>query len=135
MIQVNYLALVIGTILAVAFSAVYYFILNKRVVAYRAARAGKKDEIQTTISVNKFLIEFVRTFILGLVIANAILLLNLVAINQAVLMAFWLWIGFPVVLLTGLVIHERMSAPLVAIHAGDWLVKILLFSILLTLWR
>lgn len=135
MIHVNYLAIIVGTVLAVAFSALYYFLLNKQVVAYRAAWRGKNSEVQTTISINRFLIEFVRTFVLGLVIANAISLLNLLALNQAALFAIWLWIGFPVVLLTGLVIHERMSAQLVAIHAGDWLVKILLFSILLTLWR
>lgn len=135
MIQVNYLAIIVGTVLAVTFSALYYFILNKRVVAYRAAQFNKKEPVQTTISVNRFLIEVVRTFVMGLVIAYAVSLLNLLELNQAILMGLWLWIGFPAVLLTGLVIHERMSAALVAIHAGDWLVKILIFSVLLTLWR
>lgn len=134
MIQVNYLAIIVGTVLAVAFSALYYFLLNKQVLAYRSAASGKK-EIHTTISINRLLVEFVRTFVLGLVIANAVALLNLLAFNQAALLAIWLWIGFPVVLLTGLVIHERLSPQLVAIHAGDWLVKILLFCVLLTLWR
>lgn len=135
MIEVNYLAIVVGTIIAVTFSALYYFLLNKRVVAYRTAQLGKKADVQTTISLNRFLVEFVRTFVLGLVLANAIALLNLMELNQAILLAIWLWIGFPVVLLTGLVIHERLSAPLVAIHAGDWFAKIMIFSILLTLWR
>lgn len=135
MIQVNYLVIVIGTLLAVAFSALYYFVLNKKVVASRAAQSGKKTGLETTISVNRLLIEFVRTFVLGLVIANAVYLLNLLTVNQAILMAVWLWIGFPVVLLTGLVIHEKMSAQLVAIHAGDWFVKILIFAVLLTVWR
>jgi hypothetical protein len=135
MIQVNYMMIIVGTVLAVAFSALYYFVLNKRVVTYRATSMGKKTDIQTTISLNRFLVEFVRTFVLGLVIANAVVLLNLMELNQAILMAIWLWIGFPVVLLTGLVIHERMSAPLVAVHAGDWLVKIMIFAVLATIWR
>jgi hypothetical protein len=38
------------------------------------------------------------------------------------------WAAFPVVLLTGSVVHEHVPAPQAAIHAGDWLVKLLLIS-------
>lgn len=134
MIQVNYVAIVVGTLLAITFSALYYFILNKKVVAYRS-HGHSENEVRTTISINRLLVEIVRTFVLGLVIAYAVSLLNLLALNQALLMAFWLWLGFPVVLLTGLVMHERVSLPLVMVHAGDWLAKILIFSVILTLWR
>ena len=60
MIHVNYMAIIVGTVLAVAFSALYYFLLNKQVVAYRTAWRGKSSDVQTTISVNRFLVEFAR---------------------------------------------------------------------------
>ena len=37
-----------------------------------------------------------------------------------------LWGAFPVVLLTGSVVHEKVPWQQAAIHAGDWLVKLLL---------
>jgi hypothetical protein len=45
------------------------------------------------------------------------------------------WIGFPVVLLAGSVQWENVPWRLAAIHAGDWLVKLLLVSCIVSLWR
>ena len=39
-----------------------------------------------------------------------------------------LWASFPVVLLTGSVVHEKVPWQQAAIHAGDWLAKLLLVS-------
>ena len=41
-----------------------------------------------------------------------------------------LWGAFPVVLLTGSVVHEQVPWQQATIHAGDWLVKLLLISAL-----
>src|SRR5918992_5696918 len=46
-----------------------------------------------------------------------------------------LWIAFPVVLLIGSVIWEREPPMLVTIHAGDWLLKLLVIAVIVTLWR
>lgn len=135
MIQIQYVAIIVGTILAVLFSALYYFILNKQVTALRATKLSKKEDTRTTITPNKLIVEFVRTFVLGLVIAYAVQLLGLTAFDQAVVVAFWLWLGFPVVLLVGSVIHEHFPGRLAAIHAGDWLAKLLIFTTILTFWK
>lgn len=42
-----------------------------------------------------------------------------------------LWVGFPLVLWTGAVVHERTPPALAAIHAGDWLVKLLVVTALI----
>ena len=39
-----------------------------------------------------------------------------------------LWVAFPVVLLSGSVVHEKVPWQQAAVHAGDWLVKLLLMS-------
>jgi hypothetical protein len=39
-----------------------------------------------------------------------------------------LWAAFPVVLLTGSVVHEKVPWQQAAIHGGDWLAKLLLVS-------
>jgi hypothetical protein len=47
---------------------------------------------------------------------------------DAVRLAAGLWGAFPAVLLTGSVVHEKVPWQLAAIHAGDWLVKLLLVA-------
>ena len=46
-----------------------------------------------------------------------------------------LWIGFPLVLLTGSIMWEDVPWKLAAIHAGDWLLKILLMTVIVGIWR
>jgi hypothetical protein len=136
--HINYLALVVTTIITIAVSAVYYVLLNKRVVAIRARAAKetttKKSDVRTTMTPNKLIVEFVRTFITGLVIAYAVVLLGTSGFAGGLVLGIWLWLGFPAVLLTGSVIHEHFPAKLAVIHAGDWLIKILLFTIIFSLW-
>lgn len=39
-----------------------------------------------------------------------------------------LWIGFPVMLLSGSVMWENIAPELALIHAGDWLMKIIIMT-------
>src|SRR5215204_2231975 len=45
-----------------------------------------------------------------------------------------LWI-FPAAILLGSVVHEGVPLALAAIHAGDWLVKLLLIAVVVSVWR
>lgn len=49
--------------------------------------------------------------------------------REAVQLGLALWVAFPVVLLTGSVVHEKVPWQLAAIHAGDWLGKLLLVTL------
>jgi uncharacterized protein DUF1761 len=44
-----------------------------------------------------------------------------------------LWVGFPLVLWVGAVVHEKTRVKLAAIHGGDWLVKLLLVAVVVSL--
>jgi Protein of unknown function (DUF1761) len=44
------------------------------------------------------------------------------------------WV-FPASILLGSVVHENVPLALAAIHAGDWLAKLLLMSVILGSWR
>jgi hypothetical protein len=43
------------------------------------------------------------------------------------------WAGFPLVLWTGAVVQEGLPWRLAVIHAGDWLVKLPLVAVVVTL--
>ncbi len=48
--------------------------------------------------------------------------------REALALGAGLWMAFPVVLLTGSVVHEKVPWQQAAIYAGDWLVKLVLVS-------
>lgn len=51
------------------------------------------------------------------------------------LLGLALWIGFPLVLWTGAIIWESTSAKLAALHAGDWLAKLLVVAVIVGVWQ
>ena len=46
------------------------------------------------------------------------------------LLGLVLWVGFPLVLWTGAVVHERTPVATAVLHAGDWLLKLLALGLL-----
>ena len=50
-------------------------------------------------------------------------------------LAAMLWLGFPAVLLTGSMLWERTPLVTAALHAGDWLLKLVLVAVVLGLFH
>ena len=79
-------------------------------------------------------IEFARCFILAYVVAG-IVTHGEPNVFGAAHIGLILWVGFPVILLTGSVIWDNVPWKVAAIHAGDWLVKLLVISIIASVWH
>jgi len=94
-----------------------------------AAMAGAK------MPAGKLLVELARCLVLAYVIACFVAQLGLGSWTGAVRFGLFLWIGFPVILLTGSVLWENVPWKVAAIHAGDWLVKMLVIPIVVTVWH
>jgi hypothetical protein len=45
------------------------------------------------------------------------------------------WAGFPLVLWMGAVIWENTPPGLAVIHGGDWLVKLLVVAVIVSVWQ
>jgi len=94
-----------------------------------AAMSGAK------MPAGKLLIELGRCLVLAYVIARFVSLLGVNSRLGAVHFGLLLWIGFPVILLTGSVLWDNIPWKVAAIHAGDWLVKLLVIPIIVTAWH
>jgi Protein of unknown function (DUF1761) len=70
-----------------------------------------------------------------LVIAYFVVRLGVGDWKNALQLGLWIWVGFQAMLLMGAVLHEHMPWTLYAIHAGDALVKTLLMTVILGVWR
>lgn len=93
-----------------------------------AAAGGK-------MPLGKMAVEFLRCFVLALIVTRFAGLLGVTSVLIAIHFGLMIWIGFPVVLLVGSVIWDGVNWKVAAIHAGDWFVKLLVLSILATVWR
>jgi uncharacterized protein DUF1761 len=136
MVHVNYLAVLVAAIAVFVLGWLWYSPLlffkpwmRLRGLDPDAAMAGAK------IPGGRLLIEFVRCIVLAYVIARLVALLGVSSWLGAVHFGLSVWIGFPVVLLTGSVIWDNVPWKVAAIHAGDWLVKLLVLPIILSVWR
>jgi hypothetical protein len=69
-------------------------------------------------------VELVRNLVLALGTALLLSATGVAATGPALLLAAGLWVAFPVVLLAGSVFHEHVPAASAALHAGDWLIKL-----------
>jgi Protein of unknown function (DUF1761) len=78
----------------------------------------------------KFAAEVLRCLVLAAVVAGLASQIDVDDWTGGLLLGLVLWVGFPLVLWTGAVIHEGTPIKLAALHAGDWLVKLLLIGVI-----
>ncbi|GAA4963427.1 DUF1761 domain-containing protein [Pseudonocardia tropica] len=113
----------VGAVLAAfVLSSAYYAVLASRLAALSPAYAGPRRSAVATVGV-----ELVRNLVLAVVLGVLVARPDL-GVGGVVVLALGLWLAFPVVLLTGSVFHERVPIALAAIHAGDWLVKLVVVT-------
>lgn len=71
-------------------------------------------------------VELIRNLVLAAGAAVLLATLGVADLVPALLIAAGLWIAFPVVLLAGSVFHEGVPVTSAALHAGDWLLKLVI---------
>ena len=89
----------------------------------------------TAMPVWKFFVAPLRELITAWLLAWLFGRLGIDNWKGAAALAFGLWVAFYVVQLAGAVIFDGMPLALGAIHAGDWLGKMLLMALILSVWR
>src|SRR6266545_2820784 len=135
MVHVNLLAVLVAAVAAFVLGWLWYSPLlfynpwmRLRGMDPVAAMAGAK------MPGGKLLIELARCFVLAYVIARLVAQLGVTSWMGAAHFGFFMWIGFPVIILTGSALWENIPWKVAAIHAGDWLVKLLVVPIIVTMW-
>jgi hypothetical protein len=116
--------IIVGTAAATAVAfligGVYYAVLPAAAGAHAPARSA----------VSTAVVELVRSAVIAALIAG---LLTVADVNEPLgggLLGLALWL-LPVVLLAGSVFHEGTGAASCALHAGDWLLKLVAMGVIL----
>jgi Protein of unknown function (DUF1761) len=136
MAPVNYLAVLVAGIVVFVLGWLWYspLLFFKPWMRLR----GKDPEAAMAsgkMPGGKLLVELLRCLVLAYVIARLAAALGLHGWFGALHFGLFAWIGFPVVLLIGSVLWDEVPWKVAAIHAGDWLVKLWVISVIVTVWR
>jgi len=134
MLEIHYLSVVVAAVAAFVMSSLWY-------TAFGKARMELLDQDpRATADMRKVpawkkAAELVREFVIAYVVARFVVLLGVVEWKAAVQLGVWLWFGFVFMILVGAVVWDNVPWKLTAIHAGDWLVKLPLMAVILSVWR
>ena len=134
MLEMNYLAIVAAGVAGLVVSTMWYIVFGSAMMKLQSMRPGVLADMEKP-QTWKMLVEIVRSLVAAYVLARFVVLLGVVEWMSAVQLGVCMWIGFPITLLVGSVIWENIPWKLAAIHAGDWLVKILCIVVILGVWR
>jgi Protein of unknown function (DUF1761) len=132
MLGVNFLAVVVGAVAVFVASSVWYIVFGPTRMRLRGIEPGTAADVRPPPW--KVLAEVLRSVVVAYVLARFIGALGVTWMG-AVGLGLLAWIGFPVMILLGSVQWEDVPWKLAAIHAGDWLVKLLILSVILGVWR
>jgi hypothetical protein len=131
MTGIHLVAVVVAVLAAFVMSSAWYIVFAKQRLTLSLAAAGNMNRPQPL----KMLGELVRTFLLACVLAYLAVHTGVASVTGALRLGMVLWVGFPFVLLTGSIMWEDVPWKLAAIHAGDWLVKLVLITAILGAWH
>jgi hypothetical protein len=118
------LGIAVAAVAAFITSSAYYAVaspLERKVLGDAALDRGRP-------TAGKIVAELLRTMLVAAIFAWVATEADRLSLPDAVPLAFVLWVGFPVVLLTGSVAWEKVAPVTAAMHAGDWLLKLLLIA-------
>ena len=132
MTRMNYLAVVPAAVAAFVVSSVWYTIFGNAWMELRGMDPATAAETATPAWTMLFVV--IQSLVVAFVLAYFVVRTGVVNWKGAMRLGALVWV-FPAMILLGSVVHEDVPLMLAAIHAGDWLVKLLLMAVVLGVWR
>ncbi len=128
---INYLAVIVAAIAAFVTSAVWYMVFGKELAKVSAAFAEGRQKPQPW----KMLVVIAQSFVIALVLAYVLGLIGTRDWIGGLRTGVVLWLGLAAMQWVGSMLWEKVPLKMAAIHAGDWLVKLVLIAVIVGVWR
>jgi len=124
--DLNLLAVLVSGVVVLVIGGVYYGLLGSLLAPVQDdARPGWQVPV----------VELARGLVLAAVVAGLAAYAGIGTTAGGLALGLVLWVGFPAVLWTGAVFHERVPVRQAVVHAGDWLAKLLVLGVIAAVWQ
>ena len=133
--RIKYLAVVVAAVAAMVVGAAWYSPLLFGNVYLELRGIDPNSMANMRPPAWELIGEFIRCLVIAFVLAYFVVRLAVGDWKRGVQLGLCVWVGFQAPLLIGAVLHEKMPWMLYAIHAGDALVKTILMTVILGVWR
>ena len=132
MIDINVLAVGVAAIAVFFISFAWYSVFSS---AYAELTGTAREAADTRPPPWQIGLELLRSLLVGTVVASLVVAIGIETWTGGALLGLALWLGFPVVLLAGSVLWDKVPVKLAALHGGDWLVKLLVIAAIMSVWQ
>lgn len=109
---------VLATVVGFSLSGAYYVVVGAQLAEVSPVAAGGET------SPWMYVVELMRTLVVVAVVASLVDLAGVESIAGGALLGAGLWVGLPLMLWVGAVLHEGTPLRMAAIHCLDWLIKL-----------
>ena len=113
--DINRVAVLVAAAATFVIGGVYYGLVGNVCDGNGPRRSGRQTAV----------VEALRCVVLGLVVTIVVSGMRVDTWSGGMIAGALLWVGFPLVLLSGAAFHEGTPIRVAVVHAGDWLVKLL----------
>ncbi|WP_214405574.1 DUF1761 family protein [Pseudonocardia lacus] len=127
--ELDVVEVLVAAALTFVVGAVYYAVLGGRLAAARGAGPAPAPMRWWTMPA-----EVVRSLVLAVAVLGLAAAVGVDDAGAGLVLGLVLFAGFPLVLWSGAVVHEGTPPAPAALHAGDWLVKLLALGLLAGVW-
>jgi hypothetical protein len=129
MLGINTVAIVVAALAAFVASFLWYVVFGKELAKVSSAFAEQKPEAW------KMVVVVVQSLVLATVLAYIVERAGVEGWLDAAWTGVVLWIGLSAVQWVGSMVWEKVPLTMALIHAGDWLMKLVLISVLVGVWK
>lgn len=109
-------------------SGAYYTILQGPLAAARTDSSESESPRWT------YAVEFARTLVIAAVVTGVAYVSGIESWLSGITLGLALWVGFPLMLWMGAILHEGTNPRLAVIHTGDWLFKLAIIGAIVGAW-
>ena len=134
-VPINYLAVVVAALASVAIGAAWYspMLFGKPWMRMMGWTGGMPEE-QKKAAAKSYALMFVGTLVMTYVLAHFIYIASVVTVTDALVLGFWIWLGFVATVMLGVVLWEGKPWKLYLLNVGYQLVSLLVAAVILALW-
>ena len=128
---INYWAVLVAGVAAFVVSTVWYIVFGKELAKVALTFAEGMQKRQPW----KMLIVILQSVVIALALAYFVGRIGKLDWKGAIWIGILLWIGLSAMQWVGSILWEKVPMKMAVIHAGDWLVKLVVITVIVSVWR